>query len=150
MTLRRILVPLLVIAGAACGTPLGPYDVRALRDAEALWKRQNIDDYRFEMRTSCFCPPEITEWAIVEVHDDKVVGARSLDGVALSGIALTSRKTVNGLFAEVKADRGDWVADVELEFHDEWGYPTRILFESDQSVTDAGVIYEARNLIARD
>ena len=143
----RILTLLIAaLAAGGCLNPLSPRESQELRRAEAKWESKNIHDYTFEMRTSCFCGSEVHEWAIVEVRDDQIVSARSLDGDPLTGFALSSRKTVDQLFDAAKADRFDWVADIDFTFDSELGYPLEINFESKPNIADAGLTYQARNL----
>ena len=130
----------------ACAGPVSPRESEQLRNAERRWARANIDNYTFEMRSSCFCPPEVYEWAVVEVRDGIVVAARTLGGAPLSGFGLTSRKTVEQLFDQAHA-RYDWLEDIDFEFDDVLGYPLFVELRSKSTIADAGVRYEARNLV---
>ena len=136
------------LAIAACSNSIGPLALRQLAQAESRWKSRGIQDYTFEMRTSCFCPPEITEWAVVEVRDGKIVSARTLTGTPLTGISLDSRKTVEELFDAARPPYQEWVGDVEFDFHTELGYPLRVNLMGKRNIADAGTLYEARNLVA--
>ena len=144
----RALVMSASLSAAACSNSIGPLELRQLAQAESRWKSRGIENYTFEMRTSCFCPPEVTDWAVVEVRDGKIVSARSLTGKPLGGIALESRKTVDQLFDAARPPYQEWVGDVDFEFHDEPGYPVRINLLGKPNIADAGTLYEARNLVA--
>lgn len=144
--MSRAVISLLLVAIAACGNPFGPSDAARIREAESRWERHGFTSYEFEMRTSCFCPPEINEWAVVTVRDGRVTGARTLSGVPLSGFGLSSRKSVEDLFATLKAERDSWVAEVEVSFDAQFSYPRLIVLESKSNIADAGVTYETRNL----
>ena len=141
---------MLAVVGAlgvsGCINPVAPSEERALRRAEERWRAAGIHDYTFEMRTSCFCGPEVIEWAIVEVRNDRVVSARLLDGTPLTSYGLDSRKSVDELFALAKRKPESWVADIDFVFDPELGYPVQIIFESKRNIADAGAVYEARNL----
>ena len=66
----RCRVPILgcvAAALAACESPLSPAELRALAQAEAQWTARSFQDYVIEVRQACFCPPEVTQWARVEV-----------------------------------------------------------------------------------
>lgn len=144
--MHRILFVLAALASTACGGLLSPREAEQLREAERRWERAGIRDYTFEMRTSCFCPQEVIEWAVVDVRDGRVVAARSLDGAPLAGFGLTSRKTVEELFA-IARSRPDYIAGIDFEFHEELGYPLRISLQEKKNVADASATYEARNLV---
>lgn len=141
--MRFVLLATFALTG--CLNSLDPWERNEFRHAERKWDAAGIDDYRYEMRTSCFCPPEYHEWAVVEVRNDQVVSARSLDGTPVSSFSLASRKTVNELFDAVRIDH-EWVGDVTFDFDRDLGYPLRISIDGKKNVADAGVVYEARNL----
>ncbi len=143
----RLACILLFLSG--CTNPFESRNEPQLRDAEARWRTRNISAYTFEMRTICFCPPEINEWAVVEVEQEQIVSARTLSGVTLTGIARTSRKSVAQLFDAAIPPYGEWVGRVDLKFDSELGYPVRISLEGKPNILDAGVVYEARNLRPR-
>jgi hypothetical protein len=140
-----VLLAALVIGLAGCN-PFGVSEEDELADAERDWKRSNIRAYSFEMRTSCFCPPEVTDWARVTVQDGAIVAATSLTGAPLSGIARDSRKSVDQLFDSVKRPYPDWVDRVDFTFDPLYRYPVKLQLESRKNISDAGIIYEARNL----
>ncbi|HVF40395.1 MAG TPA: DUF6174 domain-containing protein [Gemmatimonadaceae bacterium] len=146
---RRILPVFIWMIFAGCINPFGSREERELDRAAALWRSKNITSYTFEMRTSCFCPPEINEWAIVDVRNGQIVGARSLTGTPLTGIALTSRKTVDQLFEAGRPPHEQWVDHIEFDYDPQLGYPTRLVLEGKRNIADAGVAYEARNLQER-
>ena len=140
----RLLVACLFVT--ACSSVLGPGDRARLQKAEERWNSLGVSEYSFEMRTGCFCGPDVNDWAVVDVKDGAVVAARSLSGVPLSGISLQSRKSVEDLFVFARTYRPDWVADVDFEFDEELGYPVNLTFTSKPNIADAGTTYEARNL----
>lgn len=139
------IVLLATFALTGCLNSLDPWERNEFRLAERRWTAAGIDDYTYEMRTSCFCPPEYHEWAVVEVRNNQVVSARSLDGMPVSGFSLASRKTVDELFDAVRM-KHEWVGDVTYDFDRDLGYPLRISIGAKKNVADAGVVYEARNL----
>lgn len=131
---------------ASCTGVFEPGEAERLRQAQARWVAQGIDDYTFETRTLCFCGPEVYEWAIVEVRNDRVVSATTLDGLPLNEYGLGARKTVNQLFETAWTARGEWIADVDFSFDSQLGYPTEIDLIAKKNVADGGATYEARNL----
>lgn len=143
----RIVWLALVLSLSSCLDPFGSREERQLREAEARWKSRNIADYTFEMRTGCFCPPELLEWAVIEVRNGQIVSATSLTGAALTDVSLSSRKTVDQLFDAVRPPYDDWVGDVDFQFDSQLGYPLRLSLVGKPNITDAGVVYEARSLV---
>ena len=149
MTISKMTLLAACVLTAACVGVLNPRDAERLQRAEEVWNSLAVTEYTFEMRTSCFCGQEVTEWAIVDVRNGQVVSAKSLSGVPLTGYALESRKSVEQLFEIARTYRSDWIADVDFEFDEELGYPLSVNFISKPNIADAGVLYEARNLQIR-
>jgi hypothetical protein len=144
--MKTVLLVAALISLAGCIDPLTPSESRRLHDAEEKWEKAGIRHYEYQMRTSCFCPPEMMEWAIVKVSDGVVVSATALDGTPFTDWGLTSRKTVEELFDQARA-RYDWLEDIDFEFDETYGYPLVIEHRSKRNVADAGAVYEARNLM---
>ena len=142
----RLTLLVAVIASIGCAGLITAGEEERLRDAERRWAAAGIRDYTFEMRTSCFCPTEIIQWAVVTVRDGQVVAAHSLDGAPLAAFDLASRKTVEELFA-IARSKPDYIGDIDFEFDDELGYPLRISLQEKKNVADASATYEARNLV---
>jgi hypothetical protein len=144
--MNRVLLAAAVFSLSGCINPLTPGEARRLQDAEEKWERAGIRNYQYEMRTSCFCPPEMNEWAIVTVSNGAVVSATRLDGTPFTDWGLTSRKTVEELFEVARASYS-WLEDTDFEFDKTYGYPLLIEHRSKSNVADAGAVYEARNLV---
>ena len=143
---RYIMLVYASLSVVGCSSSVGPSGQRQLAQAESRWKSRNIQNYTFEMRTSCFCPQEVNEWAVAEVRNGEIVSAQSLTGTPLTGFALSSRKTVEQLFDAARPPYQDWVADVDFDFDAALGYPLRVNLISKPNIADAGAVYEARNL----
>jgi hypothetical protein len=145
---RYILLGYASLSIIGCSNALAPGELHRLAQAQSRWKSRNIQHYTFEMRTGCFCPPEVNEWGVVEVRNGHIVSARTLAGTPLTGFGLSSRKTVEQLFEAAKPPYADWVGDVDFDFDGQLGYPLRVDLTSKPNIADAGVVYEARNLKA--
>lgn len=138
----RSLIPLAMIAVglAACQSPLSNSERRLLAEGQAKWAARGYGDYSIEMRRSCFCPPEINEWARVEVMGGTVSRVTLLQ----SGETITDARrsywyTVEQLFSDLReTDEEDWLEDIEFTLDPVLGYPTEIRWISPDNVLDAG------------
>lgn len=145
----RSLIPLAMIAVglAACQSPLSNSERRLLAEGQAKWAARGYGDYSIEMRRSCFCPPEINEWARVEV----VGGAVSRVTLLQNGETITDARrsywlTVEQLFSDLReTDEEDWLEDIEFTLDPVLGYPTEIRWISPDNVLDAGATQFLRN-----
>lgn len=145
----RSLIPLAMIAVglAACQSPLSNSERRLLAEGQAKWAARGYRDYSIEMRRSCFCPPEINEWARVEVMGGTVSRVTLLQ----SGETITDARrsywlTVEQLFSDLReTDEEDWLEDIEFTLDPVLGYPTEIRWISPDNVLDAGATQFLRN-----
>ena len=148
MRIRVALLSLCAAAAAACAeSPFSPSELRRLADAEARWAARPFSDYSFEMRQSCFCAPEMTQWARVEVVGGQV--SRVVLLATGSEVPLPQRDyfpTVEGVFDRIVSVRGeDWVKDVIVTYDAQLGYPTEVNFVPKPNIFDAGAAYYLRN-----
>jgi hypothetical protein len=98
------------------------------------------------MRRLCFCGPDVTDWATIEVDHDTLVAVTFLSGDSVPRAAWHARPPVPQLFREIGTFRPSWLEDLRARYDPATGYPARIVFESDNTVADAGLEIEARNL----
>jgi len=150
MTRRSLWVPLLSLATAAlagCESPLSPGELRDLAGAEARWAARNFPGYTIEMRQACFCPPEVTQWARVEVVAGQVNRATLLDsGTDVSPEKLVYFRTVEDVFRFIRqANQDDWLEDVVADYDPTLGFPTHVDFIPKRGILDAGSSFFMRN-----
>ncbi|HEU0077921.1 MAG TPA: DUF6174 domain-containing protein, partial [Longimicrobiaceae bacterium] len=80
---RSLLVlPLALLALGGCAAITGTDDPEPVSgewsEQRRKWEAQGLDDYRFTLARNCFCTPEATQPARVEVRDDRVVRVTSV------------------------------------------------------------------------
>jgi len=133
---------------SACSSLLSPKEVLELADAEARWGARPFSDYRFETYTSCFCDPEISQWARVEV----TAGVVTRVVLLASGTEVVPDRrqyfhTVEGLFTWIRQGQYDSdLADISAEYDPQLGYPTLVRFVAEPNIADGGSAHYARNV----
>lgn len=138
---------LLAIGLAACESPLSSSERRLLAEGQAKWAARGYGDYSIEMRRSCFCVPEVNDWARVEV----VAGTVSRVTLLHSGEIITDARrtywsTVEQLFRSLReTDQDDWLEDIRFTLDPVLGYPTEVSWISTPNVQDAGATQYLRN-----
>ena len=145
---RRMLVSLLAVCSlAGCAAISGPDEAvpvsGEVAEQRARWEAQRLDDYRFTLARTCFCLPEATQPARVEVRGDRVVRVVSLQtGRELDrGLGLT----VEELFDRIAAAHRDGTY-LDVGYHPHRGYPARATLGT--LANDAGVAYSLSDLEA--
>lgn len=145
----RSLIPLAILAIglAACESPLSSSERRLLAEGQAKWATRGYGDYSIEMRRSCFCPPQVNEWARVEVVDGTVSRVTLLNsGEIITDSRRTHWSTVEQLFSGLReTGEGDWFEDIEFTLDPVLGYPSEIRWIAPDNVLDAGATQSLRN-----
>ena len=143
------LIPLAIFALGlmACESPLSSSERRLLAEGQAKWAARGYGDYSIEMRRSCFCAPEVNDWARVEVAGGAVMRVTLLSsGEIITDSRRTYWSTVEQLFSSLReTDEEDWLEDIEFTLDPVLGYPTEIHWISPDNVLDAGAIQYLRN-----
>jgi hypothetical protein len=131
----------------------GPGDIRRLAEAKQLWLARSFTDYTYEIRTSCFCPPEVSQWARVEVRSGAVVDVNAVDPDPNFPITTLSYwQPIDTLFADIEraiADNGftSVYARVDVTYDAQLGFPTSIDYVSKPNIADAGASISVRNVV---
>lgn len=143
----RVTVLAFALLGA-CSSPLSPREVLALADAEQRWAARPFADYTFETSSSCFCDPEFSQWARVEVTTGVVTRVVLLaSGAEVAPDRRGYFGTVESLFARIRRGQHDsYTADISAEYDPQLGYPTFIRFVAEPHIADGGSAHYARNV----
>lgn len=151
-------IPALVLAGVlqapGCdgSRPVAPWDIGRLNQAEALWQGRAFADYTYEIRTSCFCPPEITNWVRVTVQGGAVVAAEAVDpGTGFPVTTLAFWQPIDSLFARLRlvvSSRDSWTfyQSVTAAYDATLGYPVRIEYRAREGIADGDSSHWLRNV----
>jgi len=151
--MRRMLVAALVPLLACDSSGLtGPRALRRLNQAEALWQSHALSDYDYEIRASCFCPPQLTQWVRVQVRNNAVVFVEPLTvGQQVPILTYDWWDTIDEIFARLRtsleglSSQGVY-ASIDVTYDDALGYPREIAYRAKPNVADADASYSIRNL----
>lgn len=137
--IRYVSVVLVVALLSACsGDDYGNFQ-KALDENIALWEAQDLADYAFEYRVSCYCEPR---------HNHSLIEAgeviRSYDAINKEfhpNDELEEFATVEALFALIQHAIDREASALEVEFNDELGYPEYVYVDFDFGIADEEVSY---------
>lgn len=132
---------------------VGPKEFRRLAEAEARWNARPFADYTFEIRTFCFCPPEMAQWTRVSVRNGVVVAADAV--VPDPNFPITTLRLwqpIDSLFSDLHRvmSSGPFespYAEVVVEYDPVLGYPTLIEYIEKPTVADAAATITLRNVL---
>lgn len=145
----RLGLGILVAMLPACGNPVSSSELRSLEEGARLWAARGYQDYSFEVRFECFCPPSLRDWARVEVVGGEVQRVVLLTTAApVTDERLQWWPTIEKLFDDLRqANEGEnsWLADVRFTLDPGLGYPTRISWLAKPGVQDADLVLFLQN-----
>jgi hypothetical protein len=149
---------LIAIVGAgtiACSDSsiVGPQELSRLASATARWQARPFADYSFEIRTFCFCPPEIGQWTRVSVRSSVVVSAEAVEADPTFPVTTLSYwQPVDSLFANLHRAMStgalsSFYRDIVVVYDVALGYPRKIEYVEKPNVADASATIEVRNVV---
>jgi hypothetical protein len=140
-------MPLALLLLGSCSSPTGATEWTALAAAEARWESERPANYAFELRRSCFCPPEYVQWHRVEVHGEAITGLTNVEtGAPVPADRWGEWATVDGLFAQIRGFLTSAVfGRIEGDYHPDLGFPTSIDLIAREGVADAGMTITIRS-----
>lgn len=148
--LRNLLITAALGAAVACNDVVGPGDVRELAQARAKWEARPFADYTYEIRTLCFCPPEINQWTRVSVRDGVVIDAQPVETDPVFPVSGSYWQPIDSLFVNIHrriTEHGSYLEAVIVEYDSQLGYPKDIEYRYKPNIADAGAIIHVRNVV---
>jgi hypothetical protein len=152
-TLAVLVASLSVLACDVTATsPLTADQRFELSRAERRWRAAGLQNYDFEHRMSCFCPPETATLTRIEVRNGVVSRVVPLTTFVTQEEAdrYPYWPTIDSLLAMIRgAVDADWVADVHLRFDARYGYPIEATLISKPNIADAGLGLHVSGFVVR-
>ena len=100
------------------------------------WNEGGMTDYRYQFQRSCFCTPDHTRAVETTVKDGEISASNYVDGAQEPSID-ANQKSITDLFAQIQTaiDQG---RQVEVEYDETTGMPTKITIDRDMMAFDGG------------
>lgn len=126
-------VLILSLASVGCGDGGGSTNVAEQR---ALWTRQNIPNYRYQLREHCFCPNADRPFEI-RVQNGVVVEVKNVGtGEMVNPSQFTYYPTVESLFDKIQNAIERPAYKLEVTFDSAYGFPSSASIDYDQQAVD--------------
>ena len=131
-----------------CESPFSNSEYFLLSRGQRRWAGRGFTDYTIESRQSCFCPPEVGEWATLVVVGGRVQRVTLLrTGEVITDVRRQYWITVEQLFGAILESRSyEDLEDVDFSLDQEYGYPTFVRWKYGPNVIDAGGTHSFRNV----
>ena len=149
LTLRTVFgrVAMLVVLAASLGscTALGleggTTERIRLERHQARWEDQRLSSYRFTYSVACFCAQSEVV-IVIEVRNDVVAAATYAATGEPAPIEIRSTlPTIDALFQAIERAIAEKADLLEVTYHPEMGYPTRIAIDQAFNATDEGTVH---------
>jgi hypothetical protein len=117
-----------------------------LQEKERQWAAQNIADYKYTLRISCFCPPEVVGPVVIEVRNRAAASVTVVESGEPANAQYFSRyDTVEKLFAVIQAAMDDNADSISVTYDSALGYPTHISIDHAKMAIDDEISYTITN-----
>ena len=144
-----------IVTASACDSSgiVSPVDLTRFALAKARWEARPFTDYRYEIRTFCFCPPEIGQWTRVTVRNGAVISAEAVEPDPQYPITtITFWNPIDTLFARLDRAMSESRFDspyaaIDVEYDAELGYPSITRYREKPTVADANATIEVRTVL---
>ena len=117
--------------------------------AKARWDARPFPDYHYEIRTSCFCVPDVTRWTRVYVQGGVVTSVQPVDPDPNFPITGNYWEPMDSLFTHLHqrmTDNDSYLAAIVVSYDPQYGYPTSIEYRAKPNIADGGAVIEVRNV----
>jgi len=116
---------------------------RELNQARQLWQSQQVENYKWNERLSCFCAG-VLEWDLfvkdnlkekVEFDEINLHQGQTYDDI------LEKAKTVEEAFDFIETLLSKEIASLIIEYDDQYGFPTEVNIDFDFQIADDEIVY---------
>ena len=112
-------------------------------DAEK-WTSYGFSNYDFTLQISCFCIVDYTQPKRILVRDNKVI---SVAGVPFEELNDSSFRTIDGFFLYIEEQRKLNPVVEEIQYDDEYGFPSYIYFDISERIADEEIGYTLTDFV---
>jgi hypothetical protein len=118
-----------------------------LQQNRQLWRSQNISNYRYTLRVSCFCTPEVTQPVVIEVRNNRVTSITSANtGQPVNSEYFKQYNSIPKLFNLVQSAIAKKADSISVTYHPSLGYPTQINIDYSAQMADEETYLTIENL----
>lgn len=150
MKVIQLVVLAVVVSLFGCIHPVPPPstgnpDQDALNSNRTLWKGANLSTYTYTYKRMCFCPPE-EDIAVMVQYSNVTAASYYPSNNPVMPERLDSLLTVEELFQVVQKAITDEVAQLDVTYNSELGYPEHIFIDVDKRMADEEMTHLVSNL----
>ena len=108
------------------------------------WASYGFSNYDFTLQISCFCIVDYTQPKRILVRDNKVI---SVAGIPFGELIDSSFRTIDGFFFYIDEQRKLNPVVEEIQYDDEYGFPSYIYFDISEMIADEEIAYTLTDFV---
>jgi hypothetical protein len=108
------------------------------------WASYGFSNYDFTLQITCFCIVYYTQPKRIQVRDNKVI---SVAGVPFEELNDSSFRTIDGFFLYIEEQRKLNPVVEEIQYDDEYGFPSYIYFDISERIADEEIGYTLTDFV---
>jgi len=137
MTPTRLLAGATCVLLAACTEPSFSPAAVQLEVAQQRWQRTVHPDYDLTVQRSCFCATPVVRAVRVTVRNGSPAGLVYADsGTAVDTVLFADYRSVDRMFAFLRAVMAAKPDSISITFDPVWGYPTQVTVDPNFTTID--------------
>lgn len=115
----------------------------------ALWESHKLDNYRYTLQVSCFCPTEVTRPVVVEIRDGAIASLTyDDDGTAASSDWFAYYAPMENLFTIIADAQAQTPARLDVTYDESYGVPLSVDIDISEMMADEEIRWEITNFEA--
>jgi hypothetical protein len=128
-----LIMSLLAVACTGSGSGLKS----EMQKNRETWEEHNISHYSYQMKISCFCPPEVTEPVSIEVNNGETVSRTYVNnGQPATANAILNVDTIEEVFSRVEDAINNKADKIDVAWDATYGFPIHIFIDSYEDAVD--------------
>ncbi|CAK8723146.1 Lipoprotein [Candidatus Electrothrix laxa] len=150
MKIIQLVVLAAIVSIFGCTHPMSPPstgnpDQDALNSHRTLWKNANLSNYTYTYKRMCFCPPEEDITVTVQYGNVNAASYYPSNNPVLPE-RLDDLSTVEELFQLIQKAITSEVAQLDVTYNADLGYPEHIFIDVDKQMADEEMTHLVSNL----
>jgi hypothetical protein len=134
---RQLLASVTCVLLGSCTEPSSSPAILKLEVAQQRWQATVHPDYDLTVQRSCFCVMEVVRPVRITVRNGNPVGMVYADsGTAVDTVLFADYRTVDRMFAFLRAVIASKPDSIQVAFDPVWGYPTRVAVDPNFTTVD--------------
>ena len=114
-----------------------------------LWQSHTVSDYEIDFQRICFCLPEITQAAKLNIVNQVLADANYLNGTAVNQNNYSHFLTIDQAFSVLEEAFTQNATEIRVDYDATYGYPTSAFVDYDARIADEELQFRFSNFASK-